>query len=193
MSAVAISLLGVGWQIFWSVYSHRKELHRTKERIRTTVAFCAADPSAKHAGPDTAGPEPQVKVSVYNASDFALSIQSVELVVRSGPESLRKWKFLSPHWEKTPIAGREESHAVLIGYRDFLDLPQRTSVTFELPVMTDALRRGIMDACLSKRCNVWIAISTHAGEIARIPGRQVILALTKFVNAYPQAVVGQVV
>ena len=45
VSAVVISLLGVGWQIFWSVYSHRKEMRRTKERIRTTVAFCAADPA----------------------------------------------------------------------------------------------------------------------------------------------------
>ena len=50
-----------------------------------------------------------------------------------------------------------------------------------------------MDACMSKRRNVWIAVSTHAGEIARIPGRQVIPALTKFVNAYPQAAVGQAV
>src|SRR5262249_56655055 len=82
---------------------------------------------------------------------------------------------------RLPVAGTMTSGEVTLGFRETLTLAQRQRVSFVPPVSVawatlDGISRLAED-------QVWVAVSTASGEIARLPGAEILPVLKGVVAA----------
>jgi hypothetical protein len=158
--ALAVSILTLIWTIVWSVYTHkwqqREQAERRREKVRAT--------------PKIAGG--QFVVDVYNESDFPLHIKSVQLTLSPDSATTKTVPMIAPQRLRMPVAGPQTSKEITAGYRGSLDLPPRTTETFEFPATLP--KTVLQDASRMPPEELWIAFSTHAGEVARVDGSRLL-------------------
>jgi hypothetical protein len=158
--AITVSVLTLIWTICWSVYTHRRQQREQEERRKEKV----------RATPKIDGG--MFLVDLYNESDFPLHIKSVQLTLSQDSETAKAFSMIASQRFRMPVAGPQTSKEITAGSRDSLDLPPRTTETFEFPATLP--KTVLQDASRMSPDKLWVAISTHAGEIARVDGSHVL-------------------